>query len=220
MALQPSPGRRVDAPLPGFGIFILLVPCFLLFLLFLLGAMQYKQVKSLMSPAPLSLPPIADSTGSRAHAVDTLRAFFQGNTRDTLALDAAQLDALVGASEALRKAGWEYRMGLEDTLFTAANSLPVGKMKGPASLVVKLMRMHGYLNSVLKGYPIFKDGRLELTASAATMNGADAPQSALSRNGNVDVREWVEDKSFYDDAVAKLSDVKIAGGRLLLIKRR
>jgi hypothetical protein len=218
MAQTPAPGKG-NAPLPGFMIFLFLVPGFFLVLLFLLGAMQYKQMKSLLSPNPMVAAAEVDSGVGRG-LVDTLRTFFTGNTRDTLSLSAEDVDRLVRASDALKKAGWEYRISLEDTLFSAANSLPVEQMKGPASYIVKLMRMHGYLNSTMKGYPQLKDGNIELVAVSATMNGAEAPKSALSRKGNVNPREWVEDKTFYDDAVEQLSEVKVRGGRLLLIKKR
>jgi hypothetical protein len=220
MAQTPSMGGRGNGPLPGFMIFLLLVPCFFLILVFLLGAMQYKQMKSLVADRPLPFDSLPESPRAQAALADTLRAFFAGNTHDTLALGPEQVNQLVRASDALKKSGWEYRIGLEDSLFTAANSLPVQQMKGPASLIVKLMRMRGYLNSVMKGYPELKGDSISLVAVSATMNGAEAPQSALSRKGNVNPREWVEDKAFYDKAVSELSEVKVRGGRLLLIKRR
>ena len=93
-------------------------------------------------------------------------------------------------------------------------------MRGPASFVAKVTRMRGYLNSVMKGYPELKAGQITLVPVSATMNGVNAPLTALSRNGNVNIRDWVEDKDFYDRAVAQLAEIKIRGGRLLLIKRR
>jgi hypothetical protein len=205
---------------PGFMFFLLILPCFLVVILLLLAAMQYKQMRSFLSDKPFGAAVLPESPEAQAHVVDTLRAFFGDTAADTLALGAPDLNYLIRSSAALRKTGWHYAIGLEDTVFTASNSLPVQEMRGPASWIARVMRMRGYLNSVMKGYPELKDRQITLVPVSATMNGIKAPLTALTRKGNLSLREWVEDKAFFDQAVAQLSEVKVAGDKLLLVKRR
>jgi hypothetical protein len=71
----------------------------------------------------------------------------------------------------------------------------------------------------MKGLPEFKDGTLVLVPVSAVMNGQAAPVSVLDSKGKFDLREWVSDKGAYDKALANLAEVRIRGGRLLLIKK-
>lgn len=164
--------------------------------------------------APTSLKP-ADS--ARARVTPALPAVTQSH--DTLALTAADLNQLIRSSESLEKLQLDYHLDLQDTVLVARNSLPVEKLIGPLATMAKLMRIKGYLNSEMKGYPSFEDGKVIVVPVAAVMNGLPAPVSVLNAKGKLDLREWVGDKEFYDRAIAGLGQVRIRGGRLLLIRR-
>jgi hypothetical protein len=208
-----------------FFIFLLLMPAFLVLIFLILMAMQYKQLKALVSPRPAELPQVQTSPESQARVRAMLDSFFlapgavaAGNTRDTLALDAAELNDMIRGSDALENLGLDYRLSLEDTLLVARNSLPVDRMKGLLAALAKVLRVRGYLNSVMKGYPKLEGGKLYLIPVAAIMNGISAPPSVLSSKGKIEAREWASDKDAFDRAVAHLAEVKILGGRLLLIR--
>jgi hypothetical protein len=140
------------------------------------------------------------------------------NTKDTLSLGAAELNDLVRGNEALENLHLDYHVSLEDTLLVARNSLPVEQMKGALAMLAKVLHVHGYLNSEMKGYPKLEDGKLYMVPVAAVMNGMAAPPSVLSSKGKIEAREWASDKDAFDSATARLAEVKIRGGRLLLIR--
>lgn len=207
-----------------FFIFLLLMPAFLVLVFFILMAMQYKQLKALVSPRPADLPQVQTSPESQARIKAELDSFLVApgatdrNGKDTLALDAADLNDLIHGSEALEKLGLDYHLSLEDTLLVARNSLPVERMRGALATLAKLLRVHGYLNSEMKGYPKLEGGKLYLVPVAAIMNGIPAPPSVLSSKGKIEAREWASDKDAFDKAAGRLADVKIRRGRLLLIR--
>jgi hypothetical protein len=103
-------------------------------------------------------------------------------------------------------------------LLVARNSLPVESLNGFLAAMAKILRVRGYLNSEMKGYPLLEGGRLYLVPVSAVMNGVAAPPSVLSSKGKLEPREWVADKEAFDRAAAILTAVKIRGGRLLLIR--
>lgn len=203
----------------SFVIFLFFLPAFFLMVLALLAAMQYKQFRAFVSPEPAVLSRITTSPQEEESVRSRVRSFFSGPGLDTLALSSEDLNHLIRTSKSLSDLNWDYHLDLTDTLLVARNSIPVKNMKGVVSTLLKLMRVKGYFNSVMAGRPDLKDGHLTLVPVSATMNGQSAPVSALSRNGNVDVREWVEDKAFYDQAIGRLGAIVIRGGRLLLIKK-
>jgi len=212
-----------------FFVFLLLLPAFLVLVFFILMAMQYKQLKALVAPRPEELPLVQTSPESRARVRAELDSFLSApgpvpdaasrNTQDTLALDAAELNDLIRSSDALEKLHLDYHLSLEDTLLVARNSLPVEHLSGVLATLARLLHVHGYLNSEMKGYPKLEGGDLSLVPVVAKMNGIVAPPSVLSSKGKIDAREWVADKDGFDRAMQRLADIKIRGGRLLLIRR-
>lgn len=218
MPRVPAGGGDGAGTLPGFWLFVILVPCFFLIILLLLAAMQYKQMKTFISDSPAVLDTIPDSAAAEARVSESVRAFFRDGG-DTLSLGTAEANHMVRACEALERAGWRYHITLEDSLFSAASSTPAREMHGPASVIAKVMRMEGWMNSVIRARPELKDGKLTLVPVAAEMNAVKAPASVLSKKGAVDPREWVADKAFYDSALAALAEVKVERGRLLLVKK-
>lgn len=207
-----------------FFIFLLLMPAFFVLIVLILIAMQYKQLKALVSPRPAELAQVQTSPESQARVRAKLDSFLlapsatDSSRRDTLSLDASELNDLIRNSEALENLHLDYHLSLEDTLLVARNSLPVEEMKGVLAKLAKLLHVHGYLNSVMKGYPKLESGKLVMVPVAAMMNGVSAPPSVLSSKGKIDAREWVSDKEAFDRATAHLTDVRIRGGRLLLIR--
>lgn len=229
--LSPARNKAGNQPLMKgpFFIFLLLLPAFLFLVFLILMAMQYKQLKALVAPRPEELPLIRTSPESQARVRAELDSFLLApgsspnaaprNTQDTLSLDAADLNDLIRSSEALEKLHLDYHLSLEDTLLVARNSLPVEHLNGVLAALAKLFHVHGYLNSEMKGYPKLEGGNLALVPVVAKMNGIMAPPSVLSSKGKIDAREWVADKDGFDRAMQRLAEVKIRGGRLLLIRR-
>lgn len=207
-----------------FFIFLLLMPAFFVLIVLILVAMQYKQLKALVAPHPADVGSVQTSPESQARVRAKVDSFLLAppasdrTHRDTLSLDAADLNDLVRGSQALENLHLDYHLSLEDTLLVARNSLPVQEMKSVLATMAKLLHVHGYLNSVMKGYPELEGGKLSLVPVAVTMNGIAAPPSVLSSKGKIDAREWVPDHEAFDRATAHLADVKIRGGRLLLIR--
>ena len=235
-----------------FFIFLLLMPAFIVVIFLILVAMQYKQLKALVSPDPVGLSEINSSPESRARVLARLDSFLLAprplpiepgpmvppvsaaqpasaapsasgpaivrNGQDTLSLDPADLNDIIRGSESLEKLQLDYHLSLEDTLLVARNSLPVDRLSGVLATLAKVLRVHGYLNSEMKGYPVLEAGKIYLVPVAAIMNGVPAPPSVLSSKGKLEPREWVTDKQAFDRVTAGLSAIKIRGGRLLLIR--
>ncbi len=224
--LSPSRNAGGNQPLMKgpFFIFLLLMPAFFVLIILILVAMQYKQLKALVAPHPADLGSVQTSPESQARVRAKVDSFLQAPLatdrahRDTLSLDAADLNDLVRGSQALENLHLDYHLSLEDTLLVARNSLPVQEMKSVLATMAKLLHVHGYLNSVMKGYPELEGGKLSLVPVAVTMNGIAAPPSVLSSKGKIEASEWVPDPEAFDRATAHLADVKIRGGRLLLIR--
>jgi hypothetical protein len=190
----------------------------------LLVAMQYKQLRSFVSEKPMPLDSIPESAQAQAEARARIEGFLTGKkpdslASDTLAVSAPELNHLARSSKILSDLGLDYHLDFQDTLLVARNSLPVDRLQGFMSVMARLMRVKGFLNSEMKGYPEFKDGVLLLIPVSAVMNGQVAPVSVLNSKGKLDVREWVSDKDAYDRAIAMAADVEIRGGRLLIIKK-
>jgi hypothetical protein len=212
-----------------FFIFLFILPAFLLLVFFILLAMQYKQLKTLVAPRPEALPQVQTSPESRARVRAELDSFFLApgavpdaasrNSQDTLSLDAADLNDLIRSSAALENLHLDYHLSLEDTLLVARNSLPVEHLNGVLATLAKLLHVHGYLNSEMKGYPKLEAGNLSLVPVVAKMNGIMAPPSVLSSKGKIDAREWFADKDGFDRAMRHLAEIKIRAGHLLLIRR-
>ena len=108
----------------------------------------------------------------------------------------------------------ERRVHQRPTATLGGAAMYLGFLAGMA----RILRVRGYLNSEMRGYPLLEGGRLYLVPVSAVMNGVAAPASVLSSKGKLEPREWVSDKEAFDRAAARLSAVKIRGGRLLLIR--
>ena len=208
-----------------FFIFLFLMPAFLFLIFLILVAMQYKQLKALVSPRPMELPQVESTPESQARIRSKLDSFLlaprpqaAGSVRDTLALEAADLNDLVRGNEALEKLHLDYHLSLEDTLLVARNALPVERLNGVLATLAKTLRVRGWLNSEMKGYPSLEAGKLFAIPVKAVMNGVAAPPSVLSSKGKLEVRQWAGNPQAFDRALANLAEVKIRGGRLLLIR--
>ncbi len=237
---SPYPGGASPNVAKGpFFLFFLMMPAFVVLILILLVAMQYKQLRAFVSPQPMELRVVPESRDAQEQVRVKLKAFLaakpapgaasgdsapgdpaRGNAGDTLSLGSEEINHLARSSRPLADLKLDYQLDLEDTVLIARNSLPVEKLRGALSTLAKLLRIHGYLNSEMCGYPVFKDGKLIVVPSAAKMNGMAAPVSVLGTRGQLDVRDWVSDKDLYDQAMASLSDLRIRGGKLILIKRK
>lgn len=216
--MQPPPAKG------PFFIFLLMMPAFLGLIILLLVVMQYKQLRSFVSDKPMALDPIPDSPEAQEKAKTRIMGFLAGQRTDSLATDtfivsAEEVNQLARSSKTLTDLGLDYHLDFQDTLLVARNSLPVDRLQGFMSTMARLLGVKGFLNSVMTGYPEFKNGTLVLVPVSAVMNGQVAPVSVLNSKGKLDPREWVSDKAAYDSAMAKLADVEIRDGRLLLIKK-
>lgn len=216
--LEGGPG---NAPFhkSSFLIYLLFVPAFLLLLLMLLGIMQWKQLKVLTSPEPADIAHVPESKAAEDSLAASVRDFFAAPGADTLALSGDDLNHLIRASKTIRDLGWRYHLEFEDTLAVARASVPAAQMTGPAGKVIRLFGIKGWLNSEVRIRPKLASGKLILDPVSAVMNGEAAPPTALTRQGELDPRDWVEDKAAYDAALARLEAIRISDGRLLLIKK-
>ena len=215
--MQPPPAKG------PFFIFLLMMPAFLGLIILLLVAMQYKQLRSFVSDKAMPLDPIPDSPAAQEKARARILEFLAdrgGDTAsDTLAVSGEEINHLAKGSKTLSDMRLDYHLDLKDTLLIARNSLPVDRLQGFMSTMARLLRVKGYLNSEMKGYPEFRDGKVVLIPVSAVMNGQVAPVSVLDSKGKLDVRDWIADKDAYDRAIARLADIRIREGRLLLIKK-
>ena len=84
----------------------------------------------------------------------------------------------------------------------ARTSLPAAEMTGPAGKLIRFMRIKGCLNSEVRIRPKLYPGKPILDPVSAVMNGEAAPPTALTKQGELDPRDWVEDKDGFDQAVA------------------
>jgi hypothetical protein len=163
------------------------------------------------SAAPTSASDAALSNGALAAAPT-------GNAPDTLTLTAGDLNHLIRGSQELEKLRLDYHLEMQDSVLVARNSMPVERLIGPLSTMAKILRMKGYLNSEMKGYPTLENGKVIMIPVSAVMNGIPAPASVLNSKGKLDLRDWVGDKDAFDRAVAGLKEIRIRDGRLLLIR--
>lgn len=216
--MQPPPAKG------PFFIFLMMMPAFLGLIILLLVAMQYKQLRSLVADKPMALAPIPDSPEAQERMRARILGFLESRgtdsaASDTLAVSSEEINLMAKSSKTLSDMRLDYHLELKDTILIARNSLPVESLQGFMSTMARLMRVKGYLNSEMKGYPEFKDGKLVLVPVSAVMNGQAAPVSVLDSKGKLEVRDWISDKDAYDRALAHLADIEISDGRLLLIKK-
>ncbi len=196
-----------------------MMPIFILIIAFMLVAMQYKQLHAFVAAKPMALDALPVSPQAEEKVRARIRDFFGAASADTLALSAEEINHLSRTSKSLSDQHLDYHLDLVDTLLVARNSLPVGSLRGGLGTMAGLLRVKGFLNSEMKGYPELKEGKITMIPVGAVMNGLPAPASVLSQKGPIDVREWVEDKDFYDKALQDLSEVKVLRDHLLLIKK-
>lgn len=207
----------------SFLVFLLFLPAFLLIILAILLAMQYKQLRAFVSPLAIELSTIPVSPEAQVQVVAKLHTFFtqtsSDSLSDTLALSVAEINHLIRSSQSLEALHLDYHMDVEDTLLIAHNSLPVGRLNGVLSLLAKTLHVKGFLNSEMRGYITVSKSGVNIVPISATMNGVAAPISVLNRKGGIDPAEWVADRDFYNRCVARLSGIEIRNGSLLFIKR-
>ncbi|MEO6095621.1 MAG: hypothetical protein ABIW76_08055 [Fibrobacteria bacterium] len=218
--MQPPPAKG------PFFIFLLMMPAFLGLIVLLLIAMQYKQLRSFVSEKPMALDSIPDSPEAQERVRLKIHDFLTGAghtdsvpVADTLMVTKDDLNQLTRGSRALADMHLDYHLDMDDSLLIARNSLPVSHLNGFMATMARALRIHGFLNSEMKGRPEFKDGVLSIVPVSAVMNGVAAPVSVLDSKGRFDMREWVSDKDGYDKAVAKLSGIRIRSGELILTRR-
>jgi hypothetical protein len=218
--MQPPPAKG------PFFIFLLMMPAFLGLIVLLLIAMQYKQLRSFVSDKPMALDSIPDSPEAQEKVRLKIHDFLAGAGRtdsvpvaDTLALTKDDLNQLARASRALADMHLDYHLDMDDSLLIARNSLPVSHLNGFMATMARVLRIHGYLNSEMKGRPEFKDGAVNIVPVSAVMNGVAAPVSVLDSKGRFDVREWVSDKDGYDKSLANLSGLGIRRGEMILTRK-
>ncbi|MDB5048686.1 MAG: hypothetical protein JWO30_1757 [Fibrobacteres bacterium] len=197
-----------------------MMPAFIFIIALMLVTMQYKQLHAFVSDRPMQMATVPVSPEAQIKVRADVMAFFADTSRDTLSMSTEDINHLTRTSKALADLRLDYHLSLEDSLVVARNSLPVSTLHGTLGTLAKLTRIKGYLNSEMKGYPELKDGKITMVPVGAVMNGIPAPVSVLDQKGPLDFREWVSDKDSYDQALARLADVKVQGGRLLLIKKK
>lgn len=203
----------------SFLLYLLFVPVFLGLILILLAIMQWKQLRMLVAPEPVVAPRAEASRAVEDSLQALLQAFLVAPGKDTLDLGAEELNHLARASKTLKDLGWTYHMQFEDTLAVIRTSVPAQEMKGPASFLIKLFRIKGYLNSEVHAYPRLEGEKLTIVPVRAMMNKEAAPATALTRRGEINPRDWVSDTAAYDRALERLTDVRIRRGRLLLVRK-
>jgi hypothetical protein len=171
----------------------------------------------------MELSHIPHSPESEEKVVQKLNSFFldekrDANLSDTLALLPLEVNYLLRSSKSLSALKLDYHMDIQDTLLIANNSLPVTHLNGFLSFLARVLGVKGYLNSEMRGYILFEKGEIKVIPISATMNSVAAPVSVLNRKGGFDLKEWVQDTVFYNQALNRLSGIKIRNNTLVLIK--
>jgi hypothetical protein len=202
--------------------FIIFLPLFFLFIILILLAMQYKQLRAFVSPNPIVLATIPISKDAESKSLSKVMSFFSidssARISDTLSLSAEEINHLIRVSKPLALLKLDYHMEIEDTFLVARNSLPVQHLSGVLALLAKVLHVNGYLNSEIKGYASLEKNKISLVPVSATMNGIVAPVSVINRKGGIDPSEWIEDRELYARALSQLSEIKVRNGTLLFIK--
>jgi len=186
--------------------------------------MQYKQLRAFVSPTPIQLTSIPKSADAEEKVLEKLHSFFANENKtqlqpDTLALTTEEINHLIRTSESLSALKLDYHLELEETTLVARNSLPSSHLIGVLSLLSKVLRVEGYLNSEMEANLTFEKDEIKLMPLAAKMNGLDAPVSVLNRKGGVDLSEWIADQGFYHLVLSRLQAVQIRHAQVLLIKK-
>jgi hypothetical protein len=227
----PRGGGGGDEPVIAKGpflLFLLMMPAFILVIAGLLVAMQYKQLHAFVSEKPMEMATVPVSPEAQAQVLAKVRGFIAAAAAspatatagsDTLVLTALEINHLSRTSKVLIDQHLDYKLDLSDTLLVARNSLSVSTLRGGLGTLAALLRVKGFLNSEMKAYPEFREGKITMIPVAAVMNGMPAPASVLNQKGPIDVRDWVTDKAFYDQALGNLAEVKVNQARLLLIRK-
>lgn len=220
--LEGGPG---NAPFhkSSFLIFLLFVPLFAVLVVLLLGVMQWKQLRILVAQEPAGIEHVPESEA----AEDSLAALVKGfladgradSLPDTLVLSARDVNHFVRISPTIDSLGWRYHIGFQDSVAVVRTSVPTEKMTGPVSYLIRIMRVKGYLNSEVHVRPDLRNGKLILTPIRARMNREAAPPTALTKQGDLEPRDWAADKQAFDRALANLESIEIDDRGLILVRK-
>ncbi len=93
-------------------------------------------------------------------------------------------------------------------------------MQGKFAGIFKNIAKSGYLNARLEGEPEWKDGRLEFSPDSGFLNGHKVVAVALQKRGGMSPRDFLTDTAAYGEFTRALGEVKVADGKILLIRKR
>jgi hypothetical protein len=189
----------------------------------LLGVMQWKQLRILVAKEPVAIEHVPESEAAEDSLVALVRGFLAENPADTLSdtlvLSAWDVNHLVRTSPTIDTLGWRYHIGFQDSVAVVKTSVPTEKMTGPVSYLIRIMRVKGYLNSEVHVRPDLRDGKLVLTPIRARMNKEAAPPTALTKQGDLEPRDWAADKHAFDSALANLESIEVTDRGLVLVRK-
>jgi len=226
----------VTTPGRAFWMFVVFVPIGLGIIFSLLMVMQYRQIKALVAPRPMAIEnAVKSSLQDKLVLQSVLNFVIKSQTtpssdssqlkmgisanEDTLALNEQAMNHLLALSPALKTSHGFFRIELKDSLITLLNSVPVGELKGPMSILIKVFRTKGWLNSSMEAELIWEDNAPRIIVRKAIMNGVDAPTAVFNRDQRMEPRHMVADTTQYDEIMTQIKKVGISNGLVTIIRK-
>jgi hypothetical protein len=209
----------------SFFLFLMIAPAGILFLFLIMLVVQYKQFKSMVSPAPV-VSEFAWSDSSRARldsVLSNVRAFAlrdtPGGNSDSLWLSAGDLNLLLAFSPVNASRSMRFQISIDDSLVVAQSTQPVQALQGRMARLFKKAAPSGYLNARLEGWPELSGGELELAPVKGFLNGKKIPRIALEKREGLSPSDFMVNHEVYNALLRVLVEVKAVRGRILLVRK-
>lgn len=209
----------------SFFLFLMIAPAGILFLFLIMLVIQYKQFKSMVSPAAV-VAEFAWSDSSRARldsVLSNVRAFAVRDTAewnsDSLWLTIGDLNLLLASSPVNASQSMRFQISIEDSLVVAQSTQPVLALQGRMAWLFKKAAPSGYLNARLEGWPELSGGELALAPVKGFLNGHKIPRIALEKRQGLSPPDFMVNHEIYDALLRVLIEVKATRGRILLVRK-
>ena len=234
----------------SFLFFIVLAPACLLAVAAIVLTLQYKQFRTMVSPASAveefvpteadvlrlaalenafavfasSAPPLDSATASgtaSASAADTT-----GSTgyADSLRLSPHDLTLLAAASPVARGQGLRFRFADGDSLITVESARRVDALQGRVAWVFRRITpiADGWLNARMEGLPVWKARALSFEPEKGYLNGAKVPRAALSKRGGLSPKDFLDPRHepAYTAFLAAIDTVVYVDGNVVIVRRK
>lgn len=215
----------------SFLFFILLAPACLAAVGGIVGVLQYKQYRAMVSPEAL-VPAFAATEGDLSR-VDSLTAAFaafsRGEGPDTLRLFPRDLTLLASsgaagsAVAAIHEQGFRFRFTPGDSLLVVESSRGVDALSGRLAWLFKRFAPveDGWLNARMEGRPEWKSGVLSFAPERGLLNETKVPRAALTKRGGLSPKDFLDPRfePEYAAFLAALDTVAYEDGEVLIVRK-